>query len=243
MILRKINFKIDINNNEYPFNLEWLRNLKSIEFKSPVTFVVGNNGVGKSTLLEALAINVNSTNLSQSYYNQMIEYDSVSRLSDVMRCEWSIKNNKGFFFRADDFLNYIRLAIEDSRMPYTFDDGKTPYARDIKHLSHGQAFLAFFNSRLGKKSLYILDEPESPLSPQNQLAFMRFMKEAVEQGSQFIIASHSPILLAYPDADIISISESKAEGIEYDDIENVKFMKSFMKDPNRFIYYNFLDEK
>lgn len=263
MILRKINFKIDINNNEYPFNLEWLRNLKSLEFKSPVTFVVGNNGVGKSTLLEALAINSNSISLSNIGYGEDNEYRSVRTLADSMKCEWSVKSNKGFFFRADDFITFIRetkerMSINErelsrimkenpnslERLPYlnSLVAMQNLYKGDIHKLSHGQAFFLFFESRLREKSVYILDEPESPLSPQNQLAFMRLMKEAVDQGSQFIIASHSPILLAYPGADIISISESKTERIEYDDIENVKFMKSFMKDPNRFIYYNFSDE-
>lgn len=106
-------------------------------------------------------------------------------------------------------------------------------------LSHGQSFLALFKSRLVPNSLYLLDEPETPLSPQNQLTLLHMINEQIRQGSQFIIASHSPVLTAYPEADIYKIEEEKVSKINYEEIENVAFMKYFMADPKRFMYYSF----
>jgi len=106
-------------------------------------------------------------------------------------------------------------------------------------MSHGQSFLALFKSRLSPNSLYLLDEPETPLSPQNQLTLLYMIDEQIRQGSQFIIASHSPILTAYPSADIYNISSSKIKLVEYEEIENVDFMKNFMADPKRYMHYSF----
>ena len=248
--------------NDYPFNLKWLKNTPEIEFRKPLTFLVGDNGIGKSTLLQAIAIQNQIPQLTNELYENDPEYETISRLSDSLKSHWDVKSKSGFFFRADDFISFVRenkklrkelekdlnrldergvhkLAFE--RQPYqnSLDALKRSYPKELHKMSHGQSFLALFKSRLTPNSLYLLDEPETPLSPQNQLTLLYMIDEQIKQGSQFIIASHSPVLTAYPDADIYNIKSESIKLIDYEEIENVEFMKNFMADPKRFMYYTF----
>ncbi|MFP7307909.1 AAA family ATPase [Enterococcus faecalis] len=222
--------------------------------------MVGNNGVGKSTLLQALAIQNQIPQLTNESYETDPTYDKILAFTDCLKTEWSVKSKKGFFFRADDFISFVRenvrlrnellheldlldergvpkLAFE--RQPYenSLIALKRTYPKELHELSHGQSFLALFKSRLTPKSLYLLDEPETPLSSQNQLALLHMIDAQIKKGAQFIIASHSPILTAHPDAVIYRVEEERIASISYDEIENVVFMKNFMADPKRFMYY------
>lgn len=264
MLLKKIRY---INSNlskEFPFNLNWLNELNDLRFASNVTFFVGDNGIGKSTLLEAIAINAQSITLSDLGYSEKDEYGKVMKLSQSLKLEWTFRSQKGFFFRADDFISFIRdtkkrkldaeRALKEidlvnpnpnafERQPYlnTLAAIKNLYGSDLNELSHGQAFLSLFQSRLHPNGLYILDEPESPLTPQNQLSLLYMIHEQVKNGSQFLISTHSPVLMAYPNADIIEISKDRLQPISYNDIDHVQFMKNFMDDPQRFMHYTFKD--
>lgn len=249
---------------QFPFNLSWVKNQEDIIFKQPVTFIVGDNGVGKSTLLESLAMNCGSIILNNDGLEKNKEYDSVRQLSEQMKTIWTYRTKSGFFFRADDFITFIRdnkdrlkFAEEEleridnesenpniyERIPYanTIAAIKNMYPKDLNELSHGQSFLALFKSRLKPKSLYFLDEPETPLSPQNQLSLLYMIHEQSKKGAQFVISTHSPILMAYPEAEILELTRDGFNSIDYDDVEHVQFMKSFMADPKRFMHYTFND--
>lgn len=262
-MLKKVIFQTHrYNQSHYPFNLKWLQNTNNIEFNKPLTFLVGDNGVGKSTLLQSIAIQNQIPQLTNEIYENEPEYETILKLANSLKSQWDVKSKSGFFFRADDFISFIRenkrlkkeleneldlldekgvskLAFE--RQPYqnSLVALKRSYPKELHKLSHGQSFLALFKSRLVPNSLYLLDEPETPLSPQNQLTLLHMINEQIRQGSQFIIASHSPVLTAYPEADIYKIEEEKVSKINYEEIENVAFMKHFMADPKRFMYYSF----
>lgn len=262
MLKKILNLSRFTESGEYPFNLEWLNKMTELEFRKPLTFLVGDNGVGKSTLIQAIAIQSQLPQLTNEMYENNPEYELILKLSHTLKTVWDFKSNKGFFFRADDFISFIRenkklkkdleneLDLLDERgvdklsferQPYqnSLAALKRTYPKELHKLSHGQSFLALFKSRLSPNSLYLLDEPETPLSPQNQLTLLYMIHEQIEQGSQFIIASHSPILTAYPNSDIYNICTDEIRTIEYNEIENVEFMKNFMSDPERFMYYTF----
>lgn len=260
-MLKKVRYISPVNNRyEYPFNLKWLPSISHLSFNQPLTFLVGSNGVGKSTMLQSLAIQNQIPQLTNESYESDPTYDKLLAFSDCLKTEWSVKSKNGFFFRADDFISFVRknaqlrnellheLALLDEkgvpklsfeRQPYenSLAALKRTYPKELHELSHGQSFLALFKSRLTPKSLYLLDEPETPLSSQNQLTLLHMIDAQIKQGAQFIIASHSPILTAHPDAVIYQIDEDRITSISYDEIENVTFMKSFMADPQRFMYY------
>lgn len=245
---------------QYPFSMPWLQGFEGIEFDQPVTFLVGENGIGKSTFIEALAMTCEAIQLTNQPFSLNPEYEDVSKLAEELVLHWHYKTKRGMFFRADDFITFIRQteqrkreaeqAIEEIEVRNTHSPEleKIPYLNtlaaldrlypvELQTLSHGQSFLALFKSRLVPKGLYLLDEPETPLSPQNQLSLMYLIHEQVKQGSQFIISTHSPILTAYPDASILELSEQGITPIKYEDMEHVQFMTHFMSDPKRFMHY------
>ena len=262
-MLKKITYSKPLGSAAiYPFNLAWLEGLEQIEFKQPLTFFVGDNGIGKSTLIQALAIHNQIPQLTNELYEDNPEFKTILQLANCLTSQWDVKSKKGFFFRADDFISFVRstkklkkelqeeLALLDEREvpaqayerhPYqnSLAALERTYPRELQTLSHGQSFLALFQQRLAPQSLYILDEPEIPLSPQNQLTLLYLIHEQIQQGSQFIIASHSPILTAYPGAEIYKLTEERLAQIDYEEIENVEFMTNFMADPQRFMYYTF----
>ena len=247
---------------QYPFNLGWLTPTFNLDFQKPLTFFVGDNGIGKSTLIQAIAIQNQIPQLTYQLYEDDPEYATLLTFANCLSSQWDLKSKNGFFFRADDFISFIRsnkklrleleheLALLDEagvsklafeRQPYqdSLAALKRTYPRELHTLSHGQAFLALFKNRLAPNSLYILDEPETPLSSQNQLTLLYLIDEQIKQGSQFIIASHSPILTAHPEAEIFHIQAEGIEKIAYEEVENVAFMQHFMADPQRFMYYTF----
>lgn len=251
-------------NDEYPFNIPLVRSFTKIAFDAPITILVGENGTGKSTLLEAIACAVGSITISDIDIIKDREFEYARALSKHLKLSWTIKTNKGFFLRAEDFINYLRklhimktdmeqeLADVDNRfhgrsqyardlarMPYTRSlyEMKNMYNGDLESKSHGESFLEFFSARFIPNGLYILDEPETPLSPMNQFAFMAMLKEMINQNSQFIIATHSPIIMAYPGATIYDLNDLPIKKTDYMDIESVKFFKSFLNNPEGFLRY------
>ncbi|TYP69742.1 AAA family ATPase [Paenibacillus methanolicus] len=217
----------------FPYNIPALRQLEELEFRENVTFFTGDNGSGKSTLLEAIGdlCGFNIVGGKDTVVrNQM---DDVS-LTSIMRLQWLPKVNHGLYFRAetfDTFASYIdELARDVGSLAYAPYGGKSLHQR-----SHGQAFLTFFENRLLKKGLYLLDEPESALSPQNQLAFLRIIHD-MEQTSQaqFIIATHSPILMAYPGAAIYHFQEGRIEEVAYEETEQYTLTRDFLNHRERY---------
>ncbi len=246
-LLNKVTVKFadNTNPNSYPFSLDIIKNLKEIKFPTQVTFFVGENGTGKSTILEALAYNAGfgveggSKNINFATTDSNA-YKGTKELAEAFILSWRYKprNHNGYFFRAESFFNianYIdQLAKEDFRA-YAPYGGKSLHAQ-----SHGESFLSFFNNRLGNNGFFILDEPEAALSPQRQLSLLSVMNQLCKHPhSQFIIATHSPILLAYPHATIYSCDGNKIEKISYEHTNHYKITKQFLNNPDLYLKHLF----
>ncbi|MDC0434294.1 AAA family ATPase [bacterium] len=221
----------------FPFSLNACRHLERLTLHPKVTFFVGENGSGKSTLLEAIAV-ANGFNPEGGSKNfGFSTRASHSNLDKYIRCSKGVKKPRGgYFLRAESFYN-VATEIEAldtdepgvrCSPPLIIDSygGKS-----LHEQSHGESFFALMLNRFSGKSLYILDEPEAALSPSRQLSMMHRMHELVLQDCQFLIATHSPILMAYPEADIQSFGTKGLEKTAYEDTEHYQVMKSFMNDP------------
>jgi predicted ATPase len=222
----------------YPFNLEIFKKTDSLAFDTPVSFFVGENGSGKSTLLEAISRRFGLTVWGGEKAHIVHDNPYETRLSDFIDVEGTEPRRsieRGFLFRAENFFNYAAY-IDDLIMT---DPGILEYygGDSLTRQSHGQAFLSFFKARCRIKGLYMLDEPEAALSPSNQLAFVKALLRIVRAGQgQFIISTHSPIILSYPGARIFSFDISPIKIIPYSETRSYRFYKDFMN--NRALYLN-----
>lgn len=209
----------------HPYNLPAVRGLEELEFHPRVTFVVGENGSGKSTLLEAIAIawGFNAEGGTRNF--NFATRQSHSGLHDCLRLIRGFRRPKdGFFLRAESFYN-VASNIDDVGVAGSYG------GRSLHALSHGESFMALMNNRFGGNGLYILDEPEAALSPTRQLAMLGLIHRLCGEDSQFIIATHSPILMAYPDAAIFSIGTDGLEQVAYRDTEHYRVYRRFLNDP------------
>jgi predicted ATPase len=214
----------------YPYNVLALKNLKELPFRKDVTFIIGENGSGKSTLVEAIAINAgfNPEGGGRNFNFKTNETHS-ELYKDLVLVRSPYRNKDGYFLRAESVYN---LATNIAEMP----DVLQYYGNTSLHeQSHGESFLNIFINRLYGTGLYILDEPEAALSLQSTFSFLVRMKELVELKSQFIIATHSPILLAYPNADIYTVTEDGLELVEYEDTEQYIQTKYFLNNYEKMI--------
>jgi predicted ATPase len=237
MHLRKITLNPDKypTQNHYPFNLELFQRTRQIMLEAPVTFFVGENGSGKSTLLEAI------TRKCGIYIWQGIQRPRFNaspyekELYKTLSLEWSGGHKvSGSFFGSHIFNNFAQILDEW----LTMDPGLLEYfgGKSLLSQSHGQSLMAFFKSRLKIKGLYLLDEPETALSPKSQLMLLNLLKEATLNGqAQFIIATHSPILLACPDAQIITFDAVPVKPIPYEDTDHFRIYSEFMANPQKFL--------
>lgn len=221
--------------NRYPFNIPAFSEGINLQFSSNVTFFVGENGSGKSTLLEAIAgncgFNVSGGNRNHHYQHPKTE----SNLGSALRFAWFPRVTDGFFMRAESFFNFAsyvdEIAEEDAGI-YGAYGGKSLHGQ-----SHGEAFLALFENKFNK-GIYLLDEPEAALSPKRQLAFLVLMHELEKKGAaQFIIATHSPILMAFPGALIYDFDLIPPQLVAYADLEHVKLTRDFLDNPGAFLNY------
>ncbi|MGM9930281.1 AAA family ATPase [Pradoshia sp.] len=210
--------------DQYPFSIPAIRNLDSITFKKPVTFFVGENGTGKSTLLEGIAANIGFNTAGGSRSNLYDVDKADAPLSDYLRLSWLPKISNGFFFRAETFYHFATYIDEVD------DDGYQSYGgKSLHQQSHGESFLALFSNRFYKKAIYLLDEPEAALSPARQLTFLRVIHDLTKNRNvQLIIATHSPILLGYPDAQIVSFDEDQLREITYEMTDHYLITKYFL---------------
>ena len=221
----------------YPFSLPAIRHLDLLEFHPAVTFIVGENGSGKSTLLEAIAVSCGFNAEGGSKNFNFGTRVSHSRLHEFIRVAKGFRQPRdGYFLRAESFFNVAteieRLDREHGFGPRIIDSYG---GRSLHEQSHGESFLALMRERFGAHGLYILDEPEAALSPQRQLAAMSLIHRLVKGGSQFIIATHSPILMAYPDAHIYVCSSSGIARTGYYDTEHYQVMHDFVVNPKRML--------
>lgn len=219
---------------QYPFTIPTIKNLTELEFKHNVTFLVGENGTGKSTLLEGIADNC-GFNTAGGNKNNLYEVDAAkSALGKYLRLSWMPKVTNGFFLRAESFYQFASHIDEQAReFPVVLDSygGKS-----LHEQSHGESFMSLFLNRFNGRAIYLLDEPEAALSPQRQLAFLRVMHDLVtEEDCQFIIATHSPIILGYPEASILSFDDGKIEGVEYEMTAHYQLTKYFLDHREKFL--------
>jgi predicted ATPase len=200
--------------------------------------IVGENGSGKSTLVEGLAVAAGFAPEGGSIGLRPATRDEQPPLADALRLVRGARRPRtGFFLRAESFFN-VMTAIDDSLAEFPDDDVLKAYGgRSLHERSHGEGFLALAVHRFGPNGLYVLDEPESALSPQGQLAFLRRMHDLVAEGSQFVLATHAPMLMGYPGAYIYELGESGPERVDFDDVEHVRMTRSFLDDPGRFMHH------
>jgi predicted ATPase len=220
----------------YPFSIPSLAQLETLDLHPQVTFLTGANAAGKSTLIEAIAVAAGLNPEGGSRNFRFETRASHSPLGDHMRLTRGARQPKtDFFLRAESYFN---LATEIEELDRPISPGRKVIDSfggvPLHEQSHGQSFMALLVHRLGAEGLYVFDEPESALSPQGQIAMLLRMHELVAQDSQFVIATHSPILLSFPDALIYELSENGIAVVDYDESDTVTLYRSFLSAPERY---------
>ena len=238
--------------DSFPFNVPAIRSLPELDVEVPVTLFVGENGSGKSTLLEAIetAAELPALGLSEVTVDETLA--SQRRLGQLLQLAWRPRSRQGFFLRAEDFFGHLRMQARTTARIFrekgllgdpdvelaggagAMHMDERNAARFMKHhdaRSHGESFLALFENRIRPRGLYLMDEPEAPLSPMRQLEALRLVVKAAEAGAQFIIATHSPIFLACPGARIFRFDDPPIQEANFADLEHVHVMRDFLNDP------------
>lgn len=215
---------------DYPYCLPVIRNLSTIELHPKVTFIVGENGTGKSTLLEAIAVASGFNPEGGTKNFNFATRESHSPLHDCLHLHRGIKRPKdGFFLRAESYFNVAteieRLDSEPAIGPPIINSYG---GRSLHEQSHGESFFALVTERFGGHGLYILDEPEAALSPSRQMSLLARIHQLIKLNSQFIVATHSPIVMAYPDATIYQLSEFAIKQVGYTDTEHYAITREFL---------------
>lgn len=246
----------------FPFDVPAIRELPRLALSTAVTFFVGDNGSGKSTLLEGVAAAAGLPAVGSDEVGRDETLRDQRRLARALRLTWQRRVHRGFFLRAEDFFGFARrvsrmraeLQARLGEVSEQFADAsdyarglaagparaslaalETSYGSGLDTRSHGEAFLALFQSRLVPNALYLLDEPEAALSPQSQLALIALVAETVADGCQFILATHSPILLAFPGATILSFDRVPIEAVRYEELQHVNVTRDFLNDPATYL--------
>jgi predicted ATPase len=218
----------------YPFCLPFLQLGFELEFDSAVTIIVGENGTGKSTLLEGIAVLAGYDEAGGGKGYMPVDHSGAleamgGRLSKALRASWLPKITNGWFFRAESFFSVARYldrsAMEAGEIPPDF----------LSH-SHGEGFLRFFDERCRRQGIFIFDEPESALSPSRQIEFLKLLRRMDQSRiCQVIMATHSPMLMAYPGARLLRLSKSGLEPVTVEDTDHYRLMREFWTDPKTFI--------
>ena len=222
--LQRVSFKPDaaLEFESYPLNIPAVREIEGIEFHPDVTFFVGENGSGKSTVLEAIAVAMGFGPEGGTKNVQFSTADSTSQLHTLLRPSRSSRKPKdGYFLRAESFFN-VASYMDDVGYLKSYGD------RSLHAQSHGEAFMALLIHKLRGNGLYLFDEPEAALSPNRQLAALSAIDQLVKDESQFIIATHSPILLSYPRAKILQFDGAGITEVAYEDTEHYAVTRDFL---------------
>ncbi|HEY1754723.1 MAG TPA: AAA family ATPase [Bryobacteraceae bacterium] len=224
----------------YPFVIPAIRTLEKLEFRSRICFFVGENGSGKSTLLEAIATQYGFglEGGGRNFHRQTTEsLQSVAPLSKALRVAFTKRTGKGFYLRAESFFN-VASEVDQMARDDPASDALAPYGGISLHQqSHGESFLALLENRFFRKGFYVLDEPEAALSPQRQITMLGVLRDLLEDNEeiQFLIATHSPILLAYPGAQIFSFDDGVIREITYRETNSYQVMARFLARPEVYI--------
>jgi predicted ATPase len=253
-------FSIDTDwQHPFPFNIPAVRFARDIKLSEAVTIFVGDNGTGKSTLLESLACALNVP-LIGGFMSDSKSFEAARILKPFLTLNWRRETAKGFFFRAEDFSHFVD-SVERERMKLSMELGDLKgkvddsiierlsdsmnrslhqtqqlYGSDLQAFSHGEAYLTILHARIADKGIYLLDEPEAALSPLKQLSLIAFILEVLKKGNaQFIIATHSPILMGIPDATIYQIVEGGMETVTYKETDHYQITRRFLNDPESYL--------
>jgi len=221
--------------SRHPFNIPAFSGGIDITLDRRVTMIVGENGSGKSTLLEAIAeiCGFNPEGGNREHHREVFE--DRSELAQALRLTWSPRTTEGFFLRAESFFNFASY-IE------TVSDLRAYGGKSLHAQSHGESFLALFENRF-EQGLYILDEPEAALSPQRQLSLLSIIHQLESPGhAQFLIATHSPILLSYPGAMVLGFDDEAICDVDYRETTHYQLTRSFLEAPERYFRWLFEDE-
>ena len=214
-----------IDTSKYPFNIPCLTSFEELTLHHPVTLFYGENGVGKSTFIEAVAIALGLNPEGGSNNMQFSNYDDYSELyKHLTISKFGVPKTK-FFLRAESFFNVATEISNNGDLVDTTYGGE-----DLHACSHGESFLKLVEHRFWNQGLYLLDEPESALSPQRQMTLLCYIHELAKNGSQFFIATHSPILLSYQEGTIIDMNH-QMKPISYEDTEVYQIYKDFLNNP------------
>jgi predicted ATPase len=214
----------------YPFCLPFLRDEFDLNFDRSITIIAGENGTGKSTLLEGIAVLAGYDEAGGGKGYMPVDHSNAieamgGKLSSAFRASWLPKVTNGWFFRAESFFSVARYL----------DEVSSPYADFLSH-SHGEGFMRFFEERCQRQGIYIFDEPESALSPARQMEFLKLMRRMDQSGHcQIIMATHSPVLMAYPDARLLRLSKYGLEPVTVKETDHYKVMREFCADPAGFV--------
>ncbi|GAB5492768.1 MAG: AAA family ATPase [Phototrophicaceae bacterium] len=245
----------------FPFDVPVIKQLDTLEFNSPITFFVGENGSGKSTVLEAIASAASLPTVGSAESGADETLASIRELGNHLKWVWSKRIPTGFFMRSEDFFGFTkRISSEvryleerlkagkehEGQSDYALAISKQGYARDYQALkdlygtgldaqSHGESYFKLFQARFRAGGLYLMDEPEAPLSPNRQLTLIAMLKQMIDQDAQFIIATHSPILLAYPNASIYNFTGGRIEQADYESLEHVQITRDFLNNPQAYL--------
>lgn len=219
----------------FPYTLPAIRHLNKLDFHPKVTFLIGENGSGKSTLLEAVAVSCDLNPEGGSRNFNFATRASHSRLDECVRLARTISSPADtYFLRAESFYN---VATEIERLDK--EPGVGPPiigaygGRSLHEQSHGESFFALFKNRFRDHGLYLMDEPEAALSPKRQIEFLKLLHDFIHRGGQFVIATHSPIIMAYPDAIIYRLNADGIQEIAYTETEHYLITRGFLSNPQR----------
>ena len=252
-------FSINTNKLQpFPFNIPAVRFAKNIALDK-INIFVGDNGSGKSTLLETIAYSVNLPLIS-GFIGDVADFEAARKLKPYAELDWMHNTSTGFFFRAEDFsafvdsverekskllgqMSYLKGAVSESvikqlteNMNYSLQQMRNEYGDNMLAYSHGEAYLKILETRIANKGIYLLDEPEAALSPLKQLSLIAFILEVLKNNnSQFIISTHSPILMGMPGALIYETQGDGMQRVEFRDTEHYRITKTFLDNPEAYL--------
>ncbi len=245
--------------NPFPYSIPAIKFAKNIHLGAPVNFFIGDNGTGKSTLLETIAFRLQLPHMDGSGYAKR-SFAAAHTLTPYLEVDYAMKRTVGFFFRAEDFGDYLNsVDRRDAHLHTQMDEleGNVPehilqemkdnanyqlyhmrknYGQELQSFSHGEAYLHIIQEKIKSRGIYLLDEPEAALSPAKQLSLIYFMQEHLKSNqSQFIIATHSPILMAFPQANLYEINEEGMKATALEATEHYTITKSFLNNPDLYL--------
>ena len=245
--------------NPFPFNVAAIKYAKNIDLSNTINFIIGDNGTGKSTLIESIAFRLQLPHIDGSEYSKR-SFQAAVQLASYLELRFAIHRSVGFFFRAEDFGDYLnsidrrdaelhaQLKSLEGEVPddiiqemkdnanYQIYHMRDNFGQELQSFSHGEAYMKIIQEKVRGKGIYILDEPEAALSPAKQLSLIYHIKEHLKHNmSQFIIATHSPILMSIPGASIYEVNEEGMEKTDLEETDHYKITKSFLNNPEMYL--------